>query len=48
MFKLGKPEPVAKDMLKALQYAEKACNFHHPWACVNAARMLMTGMALWF
>lgn len=41
----GKPPPVDKDMLKALQYAEKACEFNHPWACVNAARMLATGLS---
>lgn len=30
-------------MTKALELAEKACALNHPWACVNAARMLATG-----
>ena len=35
-----------KDMPKALEFAKKACALQHTWGCINAVKMLETGLLL--
>lgn len=37
---------VQKNLEKAFFYADKACSYGHPWACINASRMCKLGPSL--